>query len=1622
MTKKYLLHLVLIIVSITTITGHAQSNIITLNALPGGTEGTTVFTDSSILSISAAGVVTYSNSNTTDDWGVTASTVTQSGALSKTFSVLMGGMTTVDVTQGNNYGKKILDGGIDRASDGALGIRGGVGGGIDVNEGFNFGLNLTNISATAGIQITKIYVTLAGSTNESGVIVSRLNPSKRIIFGNSATPGVNFPVTNGPVAIDISSFNVYLQGGESNSEMIAVFNNSPATNNIRITSIELKVLTNNLSTTNITNTAHPRLLLKAGEEALIQSLISTSPEHKRSHDYIIETANSFLQAAPIVKPIGTRILTESHEAIEQIFFLSYAYRMTGQMQYLTKAETVMNEVCNWDNWITYSLDTSEMTFAVAIGYDWLYSGLSEATKLKAREKILNYGFLTQKNAAFWNYTSNWNQVCIGALACSALAIYGDGTTQMNTEAAFVLNNILVKNPNSMNTYGDGNYPEGPMYWSYGTTYEVLMLSALEGVYGKNHEGINRLIASPGFLESAEFMQYATGPTALYFNYSDSTAKRIPLPATLWMAEKANNPSWLSEEKKLMQNGSYASDFENRRFLPLALIYGKNISLDNLPNPQPKLWKGYGVQPVAMARTAWQGSTGKYMGVKGGTPTHSHAQMDGGFFVYDSQGIRWGMDFGKYDYDAQGTVNDNDFSQASQRWDIFRVSNLSQNTISIKKASETSWQHHKVDGIATIDEIYDTPSKRGAKVNMKNLLGLNNELLDTNRSVYLVDDSYLEIKDYLSNGAEPINMYWNMVTKSIVETVSPSKIRLTQGGKTVILEIVSSNPAVTFTLATNRSTDPVFYNPTATADSKNPGTVMLGFEASIPANNEVTFTVTIKDDTPLPPSSVEPINNIVLDIPNPTTGLEGNSLFVDTSELYIDANGSASIGGEYENYAWRVNGGTNIDIADATKFFFRWKGMATTNTTSGASYGALLTPGGIDRASDGKMGIRGGVGGGIESSEGFNLGFDASFLPANVQLQIVKIGVDAVLGTRMGEIVNRKDTSKKISFGGSSSTASLKLSSGAGDINVESLDIKITGGTTDYDLASLFNTGTVSSGGFRLIKFVFKIIDITPPSCTWNGATWSNTTGPNSTIEAVIEGNYSITTNGTFNARKLTINQPNPLVPVALTIEANKNIIVQNEIINNAGVTGIIVENNGSITQVNPLAVNTGGITVTKNSNSLKRLDYTLWSSPVTGVQTLANFSPLTSQSPSRFYRYDNTLGTTGLFAAIAPTTTFSTGIGYLIRMPNEDPSILGTTSAYYLGTAAILYNGVFVGVPNNGTIPLNNLSADKFYAIGNPYPSTISADAFINGNSTAGTLYFWRKTNGAAGTAYATYTLLGGVGTDAGNGGLGNPNGIIAMGQGFIVKTGLASTVLNFTNTMRTAETGSTQFFKTKQQASKDRIWLNLSDLSGVFSQTLIGYMDGATTGVDSGIDGKYINDSPIAFTSNIDNEEYTIQGRPAFDASDVVALNFKTDKAGEYTIALNHFDGVFASGQAVYLVDSKTGAETDLKIQAYHFTTATGVDNGRFSLKYQKTLNVIDKDFNDNSISVYGTNGVLFVKSTGSIIDNIKVFNIQGRLIINQKNVKSNTASISNLKTKQTLIVQVSTENNKIVTKKVLN
>ena len=521
-----------------------------------------------------------------------------------------------------------------------------------------------------------------------------------------------------------------------------------------------------------------------------------------------------------------------------------------------------------------------------------------------------------------------------------------------------------------------------------------------------------------------------------------------------------------------------------------------------------------------------------------------------------------------------------------------------------------------------------------------------------------------------------------------------------------------------------------------------------------------------------------------------------------------------------------------------------------------------------------------------------------------------------------------------------------------------------------------------------------------PTTTWNGSAWSNG-APDSNLEAIIDGTY--TTSGNLTAKKLIVNSGK-----SFTITSGNNVTVTNGVINNGTMS---IQNNANLVQTNNVT-NTGNVTVNRNSSPLSRLDYTIWSSPVAS-QNLLNFSPATL--PTRFYNYNTS---TNLYNVVTDpsTTNFAVGSGNLIRMP--DTAVLAP--------ATDTFNGQLTGVLNNGNIPATLTYVDatrSFNMVGNPYPSVINAETFLTANTTniENTLYFWRKTNGATGSAYATYTPGGATASTPG--GIA-PNGTIQVGQGFFVAAKSAATIpAFFTNTMRVANNAN-QFLKTTQGVERNRVWLNLTNNTGTFSQMLVGYMTDATQGVDA-LDGKYINDSPTALTSNINGEEYVIQARALpFDDSDMVALNFKTDVAGDYTITKDHADGLFATAQDIYLVDKITGTETNLQKEAYTFTTGAGVHNARFQLTYKtsKSLSVNDPAYDQNSILVYNQSGALLINAGKTTIINVKVFDITGKLILEQKEVNANKTSLQNLTSqKQILNIKITTQDNRVVTKKAI-
>jgi hypothetical protein len=602
------------------------------------------------------------------------------------------------------------------------------------------------------------------------------------------------------------------------------------------------------------------------------------------------------------------------------------------------------------------------------------------------------------------------------------------------------------------------------------------------------------------------------------------------------------------------------------------------------------------------------------------------------------------------------------------------------------------------------------------------------------------------------------------------------------------------------------------------------------------------------------------------------------------------------------------------------------------------------------------------------------------------------------------------------------------------------DISLATGTT-YTANNLSVTtyyrAVVTSGSCPSATTSSVAITVTTIN-TWTGGTstvwttasnWSCGTVPSSVTNVVIgTGTFYPEISSDISINSLTLDSG-----TTLKVNSSYDLTVTDVITNNGVLT---IENTANLLQANNVSNTGSGTTVIKrNSSAIQRLDYTLWCSPVTG-QGLYAFSPTTL--PNRFYVYNTSTDTysnavgfnlTGLqypSPLVAPNgingtdtnnVPFALAKSYLIRTPWDHP------------TAPAVFNGVFSGIANNGN--LSYAMTTGYNAVGNPYPSRLNVWDFIDGNpDITGPLYFWRKTNNSNTTSYATLTKLAytqnfATGGDTGTGffNVGDEqNWVINVGQGFIVRA-TSNANLNFSNSMRRSS-NSNQFFRsspTTNSVVDGVFWLNLSDQTVPLSQAAIGYTADATLGEDRGLDGKNINEE-FYLTSLIGADHYSIQGRPSFNATDVVPLSYKVVNSGNFSISLDHASGIFDSGQVIYLHDILTSTIHNLTNGAYTFNSDAGSYASRFEVVYQPLLSVDLPNFNASHILVYQNEADDFVINTGSVLmSTIKAFDISGRLLLNLNEVNSTQAVVEVSQANQVILLQVTSQDGMTVVKKVI-
>jgi hypothetical protein len=569
---------------------------------------------------------------------------------------------------------------------------------------------------------------------------------------------------------------------------------------------------------------HPRILLLKGEEETIKRTIGTDKTWGKLHQAILTESDVLLEVAPLERiQIGRRLLDKSREALRRLFFLSYAWRMTHQEKYLKRAEKELLTLSAFSDWNpTHFLDVAEMTMAVAIGYDWLYNDLPEQSRSIIKEAILKKGIepsLDSKYNSWLKASHNWNQVCNAGMTYGAMAIYED----QSELAKRIINRSIDSIVLPMGDYNpNGAYPEGYGYWGYGTSFNVMFLSAVEKALGTDFG----LSTTPGFLQTAGFMENMTGPSNNAFNFSDSGLSGELQPAMFWFAQKQKNPSLLWVERSRLVNDDARQHIKNR-LLPAAILWSNSVGITTIKEPESTMWVGMGKTPVGLMRTSWSDPNALYVAMKGGSASTNHAHMDIGSFIMEADGVRWAMDFGMQNYETLESkgVDLWNGKQNSQRWQVFRYNNFVHNTLTINN------QLQRVEGKASITGSSSTPSFMSVTTDLTDIY--KESLAKVNRGIAIVNKDYVVVRDELETLPLETTVRWTMLTPATAKIVGENKIELSKEGKTLILQVQEPAKVTLKTWPTDPQHD---------YDAPNPGTTLVGFEVKLPANTKTALTV------------------------------------------------------------------------------------------------------------------------------------------------------------------------------------------------------------------------------------------------------------------------------------------------------------------------------------------------------------------------------------------------------------------------------------------------------------------------------------------------------------------------------------------------------------------------------------------------------------------------------------------------------------------------------------------------------------------------------------------------------------------------------------------------------------
>jgi len=518
---------------------------------------------------------------------------------------------------------------------------------------------------------------------------------------------------------------------------------------------------------------------------------------------------------------------------------------------------------------------------------------------------------------------------------------------------------------------------------------------------------------------------------------------------------------------------------------------------------------------------------------------------------------------------------------------------------------------------------------------------------------------------------------------------------------------------------------------------------------------------------------------------------------------------------------------------------------------------------------------------------------------------------------------------------------------------------------------------------------------------WNSSSsWLSGQGYPANAWSIVKIGHAITANGNYSVKDITIHYNGQL-----TIDPTYTFTITNSILieSTSASTGSLV-NSGTLT--------TTGATATVQrwfeGGGAQGMNHFV-SSPISNA-TGANLWGATVGSSLKPWRWDES---NDVWVAVYTGQALTPGKGYSVPYKSNKTLVF---------TGALNDGNITVNLTKNGS---GGATWDPYYhLIGNPYPSRISANAFVSdadNTEISGPLYFWSDDKSGGGTSYtladyATWISTGSTTTANSK----TPTDYIEVGQGFFVEAYSVGDII-FKNSHR-ANNSATLF--TPEPDPIQRIWLSLFyQPENLYNEILIGFLADATNGYDRLYDAKKMKgNSFISFYSFIENDErpFVIQGMPSVFPEEykAIPLGYNAGIAGEWQIDFNRAENI-RKDLSLKLEDKEKGIMHDLKLGPYAFQTEIGDFNDRFVVHINlgtEEISGIEKK--ESNLTIYSHQHRIILNDPEMQAENILIYDVSGKLLQQVKVGKSDYHSIHTDYTAGVYIVKVQTRSGEIAGK----